>query len=401
MFYPGFQVMAPKSRETRFTAGQKGLLRSLLTTGILFSWLALLSQEIQHDVSVINIEVPVRVFDGGTFIDNLSIGQFELFEDGIPQKIEAVYLVQKTNIQKKEEPKTKFSPEVSRHFVLVFELQEYLPKIGEALDYFFDKVIAPGDTLNIVTPVKAYNFKGEALTRLSKEKISGQLKEKLRNDIALGNSEYRSLMKSLEEIFDFEAEQDLKELMYIETARKLKDLKSVDEQKLVGFADFLKNIKGQKYVFLFYQKELIPVLPGIDDFSLPELKKDISFDIKTIREAFSDSSISVHFLFVTNKPGMHDILDTGKMAPLRVELFDQSDSIFGAFKEVSSATGGISDSSANAAASFQKAVDASENYYLIYYSPKDYKPDGTYREIKVKVKGKDYRITHRAGYFAR
>ena len=97
---------------------------------------------------------------------------------------------------------------------------------------------------------------------------------------------------------------------------------------------------------------------------------------------------------------MHDNLETERMAPLRVELFDQSDSIFSAFKEVAKATGGISDSSTNAAASFQKAVEASENYYLIYYSPQDYKPDGKYREIKVNVKGQDYRITHRAGYFA-
>lgn len=207
-------------------------------------------------------------------------------------------------------------------------------------------------------------------------------------------------MKSLEDIFILEVEPDLKQLMYLETARKLRDLKFVDQQKLVGFADFLKNMTGQKYVFMFYQKELIPVLPGIEDFYLAELRKDISLDIEKIRQAFSDSSISVHFLFVTNKPGMHDNLNVGRMQPLRVELFDQSDSIFSAFKEVANATGGITDSSANAAASFQKAADASENYYLIYYLPKDYKVDGKFREIEVKVKNKNYTITHRAGYFA-
>jgi len=392
--------MEAKPKKTRFADAQNKILFFLLLVGLFSYCLSLLSQEIQHDVSVINIEVPVRVFEGETFVNNLSIGQFELFEDGILQKIAAVYLVRKTNIQKKEETRTQFSPEVSRHFVLAFEVQEYLPKIGDAVDYFFDRVIVPGDTLHVVTPVKTYNFEGEALGRMPKERISSQLKEKLRKDIDLGNSEYRSLMKSLEDIFVFEVEDDLKQHMYLETARKLRDLKYVDKQKLVGFADFLKDIKGQKYVFLFYQKELIPLLPGLADFSLLELKKDVSFDIDTIRRAFSDSSISVHFLFITNKPGMHDNLETERMAPLRVELFDQSDSIFSAFKEVAKATGGISDSSTNAAASFQKAVEASENYYLIYYSPKDYKANGKYREIKVKVKGKDYRITHRAGYFA-
>jgi hypothetical protein len=58
------------------------------------------------------------------------------------------------------------------------------------------------------------------------------------------------------------------------------------------------------------------------------------------------------------------------------------------------------DSSANPVVSFQKAVDASDNYYLIYYSPQNYTADGKFREIKVKVKSGSYHISHRAGYFA-
>jgi len=63
-------------------------------------------------------------------------------------------------------------------------------------------------------------------------------------------------------------------------------------------------------------------------------------------------------------------------------------------------TGGLKDTSANAAASFKRAVDFSESYYLLYYTPKDYKADGEFKKIKVKVKGQNYRITHRAGYIA-
>ena len=63
-------------------------------------------------------------------------------------------------------------------------------------------------------------------------------------------------------------------------------------------------------------------------------------------------------------------------------------------------TGGLKDTSANAAASFERAVDYSESYYLLYYTPKDYKADGTFKKIIVKVKGQNYRITHRSGYVA-
>ena len=251
-----------------------------------------------------------------------------------------------------------------------------------------------------MTPVKTYNFKDVAFTRLSRRRIADQLRGILKNDLTLGNSEYRSLMKNLKDIFGMQVDFDLKQSMYLETAGRLRDLKHMDEQKLQSFADFLKNIEGQKHVFLFYQKELIPVLPGLDAFSMAELSKDVSFDTGKVRQAFSDSSISVHFLFVTNKPGMHDDLDVGTMKPLQVELLDQSDSVFGAFREIARATGGIVDSSANPIASFRKAVTASENYCLVYYSPRDYRPDGKFRQIEVRVMGQNYQVTHRAGYYA-
>ena len=83
-----------------------------------------------------------------------------------------------------------------------------------------------------------------------------------------------------------------------------------------------------------------------------------------------------------------------------LQLANLSAELFGAFHEMAKTTGGITDSSANIASSFERAAIASENYYLLYYSPKNYKADGKFRNIKVKVKGKNYRVTHRAGYIA-
>jgi len=59
------------------------------------------AQEIQEEAVAINIEVPVRVFKGKTFIDNLTIEDFEIYEDGILQKTEAVYLINKTKGKEK------------------------------------------------------------------------------------------------------------------------------------------------------------------------------------------------------------------------------------------------------------------------------------------------------------
>ncbi|MBU4202420.1 MAG: hypothetical protein KKD59_00430, partial [Acidobacteria bacterium] len=80
---------------------------------------------------------------------------------------------QKTDIERKEEESKAFFPLVSRNFVLLFEIQEYLPRVGKAIDYFFENVILPGDTLTAVTPMRSYNFKKEALEKMPGDHLFG------------------------------------------------------------------------------------------------------------------------------------------------------------------------------------------------------------------------------------
>ena len=81
-------------------------------------------------------------------------------------------------------------------------------------------------------------------------------------------------------------------------------------------------------------------------------------------------------------------------------MVEHSEDIFSIFSEMSQATGGITSSSSNPKYLFERASNAVESYYLLYYSPKNYQTDGKFKKINIKVKGKNYRITHRAGYIA-
>jgi len=161
--------------------------------------LAFSSQEIKEETFVVNVEVPVRVFSKNTFVDNLTIDDFEVYEDGKLQKIEAVYLIKKTSIERREEKK-RFAPQISRHFFLWFDISEYMPRIGKAIDYFLDNVLFLGDNLVVVTPMRTYYLKSKALEIKSKEEIADQLKGIIRRDATIGNSEYRAVLKDLQNI---------------------------------------------------------------------------------------------------------------------------------------------------------------------------------------------------------
>lgn len=399
-----------------------------LTAGLILLGLSLASQELQYDSIVVNIEIPVRVFKGDQFIDDLSIDDFELTEDGELQKIEAVYLIEKTTIERSEasmeekEARKKFDPRVSRHFVMVFEVLDYDPRFEEILHEFFTNVISPGDSLIVITPMKTYNLNGKALEEMNPQGLSGQLKSILRKDIVLGNRAYNNLVKEIirtilndtgSEVIPAVTMQYLENL-YIQWY----NLKHLQEKNLLDFAKYLKDLDGQKHVFLFYQKETLPQLSDrammslfTDDQRHPQYyqkmydiflfyRRDINFEVSKIKEAFSDSSISSHFLYLTQTRSYTTDADIMTSAGDRIQMQEKSEDIFSAFKQVADATGGITESSANPSYMFKKAVETSENYYLLYYTPKNYRGDGKFRNVKVKIKGKNYRVLHRAGYIA-
>jgi len=412
--------------------------KSIIIFGVFILSFTLLAQEISHETLVLNIEVPVRVFKGSRFIDNLTIDDFEVYENGKLQRLEAVYLVKKKDIERKDEKK-KFSPDTSRTFYLFFEITDFSPRIEDALHYFMQNVLLPGDSMVIVSPMKTYEMNPQALELKSNDEIVKELKALLRKDAMIGSSEYRSELRELEKLTkSFSAvfqgggeeamrlNQDVSSEFaeaysmdptlllamlidnYRNTLQRLEQLRYVDQPKLLDFARTLKDKEGQKYVFLFYQREYIPqiepsLLMKIESVFQSEqhltqnlaslfqmYTREITFDVDWVNQAYADSSASIHFMFFT-KPAQH-------VPGIRFE--EHSEDIYSAFRQMATATGGITESSSNPFTLFRTAVESSENYYLLYYTPLNYKKDGQFKNIKIKVRDADYRVTHRAGYFA-
>jgi hypothetical protein len=391
-----------------------------------------LAQQLAVESTVINIEVPVRVYKASRFVANLTIDDFDIYEDGKPQKLEAVYLIKKRSIERKDEL-TRFVPQTERNFFLFFEISEYTEKIGEAMDFFIQNVIMPGDSLTIVTPMKTYRLKPKAFEGFIRKDIVEQLKKILRRDSQDGSSEYRSAITDLEnlamamagsisnqkasignELSETTGSVPEKDLpvdtllnRYSEILAYVESLRTIDQSKLLDFSKFLKSETGQKYVYLFYQREFLPKIEPRILYTYIELyqdrpdiyqtvqgifefyRRDVLIDVNAVKQAYADSSVAIHFLLITTPT---------KQLP-GIKYFEHSEDVFSAFLEMARATGGFVETSANASFLMKSAVESSENYYLLYYTPRPYNKDGKFHKIVVKVKDKDCRVTHRLGYY--
>ncbi|MBN1271411.1 MAG: VWA domain-containing protein [Candidatus Aminicenantes bacterium] len=395
------------------------------TSGLLFVFfLSILSPGQSQEVSVISISVPVRVFDNNGFVSDLSLDDFTVYEDGMIQKIDALYLVKGNDVARKQAPQN-YTPDLKRHFHFIFYMTDFSPRLDPVFEHFFKNVILPGDSLSVMTPVEIYNLSQRALENKKPEKIAEELRSLVRKDIQMGGSEYRSILSELKRLIQAinstnstEVDMSSSSTMftldnllerYRDTMIRMEQTRFIDQAKFIDFARRLKKMGGRQIVFFIYQREFRPEMnssilnrlvseyqdkPNIlaitqELFQLYSTTLNVKFE--PIVLAFSDASILFNLIF------MHKDLQTEPGIYMR----EKSEDIFDAFSKVAQATGGVVDTSQFPLEGIKKSVSNSDSYYLLYYTPEFYRKDGKFHKIHVKVKyERECRVLHRVGYFS-
>ncbi len=384
-------------------------MRELIVILSVLSAAALLPGQQQFDITVRNVSIPVRVFDGDRFVDDLTLDDFEILEDGKPQKGMALYLTRKAEIERMEG--RDYMPYSGRFFYFIFQMYENHPRILDALDYFFSDIYVPEDQLVVMTPLKVYELNKELVANSPKDTVVEYIQKTIRGDTLKAAQQYNSLMKDLVRNAQGVARGDVTSSLpqYRQNLMKLEQVTAQDERRLVGFASQLKRLDGQKNVFYFCQSEYRPKLRPMTLSSLLEANQDVpniygelqelftfytkesNLDVERITQIFADSSILFNFIYINRRP---------EGGSGNVQMEEQSEDVFEAFSKIAEATGGAVENSQNPAAALEKSAALSESYYLLYYSPENYRKDGEYKSITVKVKGREYKVYHRLGYVA-
>jgi hypothetical protein len=368
------------------------------------------------------IPVSVRVFDGKELVTGLALKDFEILEDGIPRPVQALFFVHKNTIERQEADQ-EGQPDVSRKFYLLFQLFEYHPKLDEAIGYLFDKELLPGDSLEIQTPMRNYKLSAAAFASKPKSVLAQEMTDFVKKDIVQGSLAYNALLNDLKRHTraigganpmggietDTETEEIGLEMLlirYKEILSKMEALRRIDSDKFVRFAQALKNQSGQKFVFFIYQREYRPeispsviqrimstyqdaphVLDGVQELFM-SYTRNISQNTQKMRESYADSSAYFNFIFMHKAP----------QQLARIVMREQSEDIFKAFSAVAQATGGTVDTSQNPAAGIETALETSNKYYLLYFTPSAEAKEGIFRSLKIRVKDRDYTVVNRQGY---
>jgi hypothetical protein len=227
-------------------------------------------QEIlKEKVSVVNVEVPVRVFLDGAPLTGLSKGEFRLSEGGAEQDING-FIVRRKKISVENialRPDAGAPP--ARYFVLVFRIIEYNDQMRDGVRYIFEHLLRQQDkqlvmvnerTL-LMTPDLELEKRREILDQmLAEEAVRAQQRLEQYFLSVQRDLDQTRLRTLLERDSSFYAPRITEFLTrYLDTWNEFKEKYLVpDLDKFYHFARHLEQVREEKWVLSFFQIEMFP-----------------------------------------------------------------------------------------------------------------------------------------------
>ena len=413
----------------------KVLLFLFIPTTILFLSGYVYSQNegnIREEVRVINIEVPVRVYDHGKPVGNLTRADFTLYEGKERQSINGFYL-KKRKIQA---PRSNHSPQnlnystrKPRLFTLVFHLADFNTDLKKGIAYLFDHILKEQDEIialvndtTIILNNPALKAKQAQLEEiLSREslkvnhRITGYF-NKIQSSLKFTKTELEMRAQSEANVpVDTRPAQIISFLKYYLSTWKEYKKKYLlpDISTYYNFTNFLAKINKEKWVINFYQIEMFPKMKLTGELRqqiesitnqmlstdgegvqyarmILNLLKDIELELNVARDFDADE---INKFFYKNDATCHSIFswirkETGSQD---LEFSTVSTDIENSLREITSKTGGSLIKSNNLKTALNSIAQQEDTFYMLTFAPSD--PDKVGR-IRVEVNNKRYRVIY-------
>jgi hypothetical protein len=220
-------------------------------------------------VTVVNVEVPVRVFRNKKPIDNLTKNDFLLYENGKLQTINGFFIKKKKIKPPANAPvSSSQSSGKARYFVLIFDVSDYNNRLKEGIQYLFEEILEERDDVLAFVNDKSVSFrplgnKNQALEKL-KPLIKDQCQKKSMRVLQYHNEIIRRIqcVRQEREVYPVGVHIPIDFLRnYLNLWKRYrKDFLVPELHKFYNFARHLEKIKREKWVLNFYQVELFPKL---------------------------------------------------------------------------------------------------------------------------------------------
>jgi hypothetical protein len=394
-------------------------------------------EPIVEEVTITNVEVPVRVLYKGEPVADLTKDDFTIYENrekveinGFFVKRKKIKITSSSGTTKPTEQEMSLAPR-PRMFVLAFNVTQYNEYFQEAVDHLFDKILRPTDHVIVFANTISRQYPRIENKSVVKQEIIGDLKEaskKARQRLLNFSNRLETSLKGAHPEEDIRlflepgGESSTGEMArfvirmltrYLEAWNEYKQrYLSPRVEQFYYFARYLEKIEGEKYVLNFYQFEFFPKIRvnsrtmlkmrtlsstltntsdaalvaqgNVIDRLLNQMNNDYDlergFPNEEITKLFSKVDATFHSFFIkTSNPTTLQDLEYRTVASDLEKVL----------RGITDLTGGKNITSNELAASLEIISEIEDVYYILTYVPRDPNVTG---KLNIKVKNKKHQV---------
>jgi hypothetical protein len=379
----------------------------------------------REETTVTAVEIPVRVLRNNEAVKGLSQDDFEVYENGIKQKISGFEIISRKISGPGTGavvPATVPQPR-PRLFILIFDIFNYNDAIGEAIDYFFQTVFRPSDRILVMTEnrfliveanenpddlggeIKATLKEYKVISMHNLQRVSMSLEEECQRlldtigDITVNPVNPRDFYQSISRFYEH----------YLRMWIDYRDRFLVPDLDVYqALFKRIKPVQADKWAICFQQRDLFPelksqgrldrainlILEGQID---PLGQAEVQIIRRMQRQLQESFSISKNFpaerlenLFLEAGVTFHLILMKApkSLISLDLDLREVAEDYEDCFINISRSTGGYMTFSNKVLDALKKAAEKEDYHYLLAYqslAPLDQR--GKNIEVKVRMGG--------------
>jgi hypothetical protein len=389
-------------------------------------------EPIVEKVTVTNVEVPVRVLYKGNPVTDLTKDDFTIYENKKKMNINGFFLKRKkVKVTGTTEVIQESKPVKPRTFVLVFSITDFNKHLVKAVDHLFENILRTNDRLLLLANDKTLEYPRLEKKEEIKRQLMAELKEQSR-------SARHRLIKYINQVETYLNMQEFREaLALVSTSRSpvsntLQKLINFLNKYLLTWVDYrnkyltprvdlfyyfsryLEGLKGDKWVFSFYQFDLFPKIRMTSNIMnrlrnlasvliesqeagsnaigkrlntflnqlLVDLNVNKTFPTEDVSKLFYKVDATFHSFFIKSlkKSGLDDL-----------EYQEVASDIERTLKQITDITGGQNITSNDLVKSIDTVSELEDVYYILTYAPQDPEKAG---KLKIKAKNRKYKVLY-------
>ena len=376
------------------------------------------------------IEVDARVFDpAGRFVADLTREDFEVLENGVPQRIDEMYLVTGALAPKeaiadpstpdlKVGPTRALTPAAPQTWIFVFDLNHLTPGGGfdrarKAVEEFLAQRFKEGDVGGILAGDKMLNNR---LSSVRQELVDAVKQIKPRSDARTRfielTREWPRFLNEEEAIRAGRNERDVVQRVVSRACAEDPDacrMSSVDAMVIDKGRRLQQEMHRSTMLTLGSLNALalgLARIPGPKTVVLLSdgfVSQDIEGTVRSVVGQVTRAGGRVYAIDVrglNRGPASSNIIDQ-QVADDSYNSVTKFDTVADAPNSLAVDTGGIMiRNENNIGRALDRVADDAGSYYVLAYQPANTTFDGKYRPIQVKVKREGLRVRARRGYLA-